>query len=217
MSGHAGDAKRRMRDEARRRLTAIGAGDSRRWSEAICRRLLEDPVLSGVDLAMFYIPMAREVDVRAAMLGRLEQGLGVCVPRVDWSTGTMSAARIDSAEQLSACGWVGPEDGRMARAPQPPESAKAVQIERIGAIVVPGLAFDRSGGRLGRGGGFYDRFLSRIGAGTIAVGAAFEAQVVERVPMGDADVRLDALATEAGLIRVGRDGRYTSRTQGERR
>lgn len=64
-------------------------------------------------------------------------------------------------------------------------------------VVVPGLVFDRSGNRLGRGKGFYDRFLGKLGSRVFKVGLAFSFQVVPAVPVESYDVRLDAVLTDS--------------------
>ncbi len=73
-------------------------------------------------------------------------------------------------------------------------------------VLVPGLAFDREGGRLGRGGGYYDRALAASSgqrASAIRVGIGFDRQVLEAVPMTPLDVRMDFIATESGIFAVG--------------
>lgn len=79
--------------------------------------------------------------------------------------------------------------------PVPPETAMAVEPD---VLLVPGLAFDRQGYRLGYGGGFYDRTLERLRTlrAVVAIGVAYHAQIVERVPRGDHDVPLDFVMTE---------------------
>ncbi|HEX4367314.1 MAG TPA: 5-formyltetrahydrofolate cyclo-ligase, partial [Rhodopila sp.] len=69
-------------------------------------------------------------------------------------------------------------------------------------LLIPLLAFDANGGRLGYGGGFYDRTLAAL-PGRFRLGCAFAAQQVDSVPVGPYDVRLDAVATENGIIRCG--------------
>ncbi len=91
----------------------------------------------------------------------------------------------------------------LAGLPAPPPTAPAFVP---GLVIAPLLAFDRRGGRLGQGGGFYDRtlrILRRQGAVT-AVGLAFAGQEVERVPIGPGDERLDAVLTERGYIEFGK-------------
>ncbi len=82
---------------------------------------------------------------------------------------------------------------------EPGAEAAEVFPEAGDTILVPGLAFDGRGGRLGRGGGFYDRFLARA-AGVRRVGVCFADQIIDEVPMEPHDARVDALVTEAGWL-----------------
>jgi len=78
-----------------------------------------------------------------------------------------------------------------------PAPAQWAEPAAVGAVLVPGVAFDRSGGRLGRGGGYYDRLLRGLRA--VKVGVAFEAQLVGVVPAGPTDQRVDWVVTEQGV------------------
>ncbi|HXY45044.1 MAG TPA: 5-formyltetrahydrofolate cyclo-ligase, partial [Acidimicrobiales bacterium] len=78
--------------------------------------------------------------------------------------------------------------------------------------IVPGLAFDRGGGRLGYGGGYYDRFLRRLPVTATLVGIAFADQLVGAVPLAGGDVKVDLVVTDAGVIRCdGADERLPDR------
>ena len=66
-------------------------------------------------------------------------------------------------------------------------------------IVVPGLAFTRTGDRLGQGGGWYDRFLSARSRHAVAIGVGFDLQVVDELPVEEHDVRVDAVVTESSV------------------
>jgi 5-formyltetrahydrofolate cyclo-ligase len=70
-------------------------------------------------------------------------------------------------------------------------------------VVVPGVAFDRRGARVGYGGGFYDRLLPRLRAGVPPIAIAFALQIVPEVPEGGMDRRVDAIVTEDEVIRCG--------------
>ena len=72
----------------------------------------------------------------------------------------------------------------------------AIDASVLDVIVVPGVGFDREGGRLGQGGGHYDRTLARLGSKAFRVGFCFSCQVVDKVPREDHDELLDALVTE---------------------
>jgi 5-formyltetrahydrofolate cyclo-ligase len=80
-----------------------------------------------------------------------------------------------------------------------PEAGGIVEASEVDVILVPGVAFTRSGLRLGRGGGHYDRLLARAGARPVKIGVCFEVQLVETLPVEAHDVRLDAVVTELGF------------------
>ena len=80
-----------------------------------------------------------------------------------------------------------------------PVSAKLVPPTRFDVVLVPGLAFDLDGGRLGRGAGFYDRFLAAVSPNARLIGVAFDEQIVEKTPRDAFDLPVDALATPSRL------------------
>jgi 5-formyltetrahydrofolate cyclo-ligase len=82
-----------------------------------------------------------------------------------------------------------------------PRSCEPFPIEMLDLVVVPGLGFDRQGHRIGRGGGFYDRFLAQPSFQATTCGLAIREQIVERVPAVDHDAPLDMLSTDTELIR----------------
>jgi 5-formyltetrahydrofolate cyclo-ligase len=84
-----------------------------------------------------------------------------------------------------------------------PDSRVPVPIESLDAVVVPGLAFDPQGNRLGWGAGYYDRLLAGVGLGTPVVALAFECQIVPSIPSLGHDVRMSAIVTEQRVIRSG--------------
>ena len=88
---------------------------------------------------------------------------------------------------------------------QPTKDAPLVDVHDLDVVLVPGRAFDRSGQRLGRGGGYYDRFLARLPRGVIRVGIGTVDTTVDEVPADASDERVDWLATELGVSRVGEE------------
>jgi 5-formyltetrahydrofolate cyclo-ligase len=86
---------------------------------------------------------------------------------------------------------------------EPSASAPSVRLSSADLVFVPGLAFDRRGGRLGRGGGYYDRALQTLSDDMPTVcGLAYACRLVEHVPMGALDVRVDAFLSEAGWLDI---------------
>jgi 5-formyltetrahydrofolate cyclo-ligase len=83
---------------------------------------------------------------------------------------------------------------------QPADAGPVVPIHEIDVYLTPGLAFDSRGGRLGNGGGFYDRVLARRRSDALAVGVTIETRVLDEIPMTGTDQRVDWLATESGVV-----------------
>ncbi len=86
---------------------------------------------------------------------------------------------------------------------EPHPDSPLVDPSDVDVVLVPGLAFDRDGGRLGRGRGYYDRLLARLPRGVVVVGVSVDDALVESVPIGEADRRVGWLVTESGIIRCG--------------
>lgn len=89
---------------------------------------------------------------------------------------------------------------------QPVDMGNSVPIHEIDVFLVPGLAFDSTGARLGRGGGYYDRALAERRTDADAIGVTLNERVIESVPMGEHDQRVGWLATEGGVQQCSRRG-----------
>jgi 5-formyltetrahydrofolate cyclo-ligase len=125
----------------------------------------------------------------------LATGRRLLVPRVNAATKMLDLFRIsDLARDVEAGAWGIPEPAPSRCAPASPEE--------IDWVLVPGIAFDPHGGRLGYGGGYYDRLLPLLPAGAARVAVAYALQVVERVPQGRHDLRVETLITEQGRVPV---------------
>jgi 5-formyltetrahydrofolate cyclo-ligase len=85
-----------------------------------------------------------------------------------------------------------------------PTAVEPVDPASVDVVVVPGLAFAEDGGRLGQGGGWYDRFLARVRDECVTIGVCFDVQVVRDVPVAGHDVPVDLVVTEARVIRTSR-------------
>lgn len=177
------DAKRALRAQA---IAARAGHDPRAAGEALATHLLQTiPPPPGAIVAGFW-PMGEEIDVRPLLIKLRERGHETVLP--------ITPKR---GNPLTFALWY-PGD---AMIPERFGTLRPTGPERVPTyLLVPLLAFDRRGFRLGYGGGFYDRTLPLI-PGRIAVGCAYAAQQVDEVPVGPYDVRLDAVATEHGVIR----------------
>ncbi len=176
----------------RGRLKGLRPGDE--VDAAVCAQLQALPEAS-VGTVMAYLALPDEVNVDGWIGWASGRGVRVCVPRVDWDAGSMEGVLLGSPGDLTV--------GRYGLR-EPVAGAGVVPIEDMEAVLVPGLGFDDRGGRLGRGGGFYDRFLSRLPEGAARIGVAWSGRVVDRVPMEAWDQKVDMLVTERGVERFGR-------------
>jgi 5-formyltetrahydrofolate cyclo-ligase len=131
----------------------------------------------------------------------LAEGKSLVLPFLE--KGRMEAAEVRPSEPLRPTGY----------GPREPLRRVAVDPGSVDLVVAPGLAFDRGGHRLGYGGGHYDRYLGRLGRGAVRIGVGFSAQLVDRVPAGPGDERVDLVVTDAEIIdcRGSRDTRPDQR------
>jgi len=183
--------KAMLRRESRRRRNAIPERDAR--SAAICERVATLPAYRSARVLHSYLPIRSEVDTRPLLLTALARGTGVVVPvvRPDVNELTHSWVASLAAEDLE----VGTFGTLQPRLLQPAE------VGVWDLVIVPLLAFDRAGYRLGYGKGFYDRLLTSAPATT--VGLAFAAQEAPRIPHEPHDMPLDLIVTEDEVIAAG--------------
>lgn len=145
-------------------------------------------------VVMLYLPIRGEVETAGIAAAARAGGKRLVLPRVQ-----------REPRRLWLHLWVGEPESGAYGIPEPDASWPLVQPGEIDLVVVPGVAFDRLGNRLGYGAGYYDRTLPEIRSANPSarcVGLAYGLQVVERLPAAPHDVPLDGVATEDGLIVV---------------
>jgi len=173
------------------RRDALSAEARATASAEIARRAGE--LIATARVVALYAPKGSEADTTALDALARAGGARVVYPRVVDSARELAfhAARID--ELVPA---------RFGLREPAADPATVVELAAIDAFVVPGLAFDRAGGRIGWGRGHYDATLAAAPRAQ-RIGLAFECQLVAEVPVDPHDVRLHAIVTEAGVYRVG--------------
>lgn len=160
---------------------------------AICARLFALPEWQAAHTVFLYVSFRSEVDTHVLLAAALESGRRVLVPRVVRPVREIEACEVHSLQDLAPGTWGILEPAHPRRVAHPQE---------VDLVVVPGLAFDAQGGRIGYGGGFYDRYLKRVRPDCVRVGLAYEVQLVPKVPCGPKDARVHLVVTEARVIRV---------------
>lgn len=180
--------KEQLREDLRQRRRALPPAERAAKSDAIRERLTELSLLADADTIFLYLAVDNEVDTRPLLDALLETEKRIAVPAVDGDS--MIAARLQDTDALER----GPFD-----VPQPWDPAeKEVAPDDIDVSIVPGIAFDDAGNRIGRGEGYYDRFLARTD--DTAVGLAYAFQLVERIDTDPWDVPVDRIVTEERVI-----------------
>lgn len=181
----------------RRALTDAGYAAR---SAAVCTHLAALPEVAEADVLHGYWPIlpSREVDVRPLLHARWAAGRTVVLPRVRTfgreatATPRLDHVRCPSADALALNRWHIAE----------PTGDDLVPPDALDVVLVPALGLDRQGHRIGHGFGYYDEFLARTDAFT--VGIAYDACLVDALPHDAHDIPLDAVVTEAGVLRVER-------------
>lgn len=169
---------------ARSRVTGQERVDA---TAAVVARLLQLPEVVGARRVLVTAAVGDELDLAGLRDRLLRRGTTVALPAVDGD----HLVPVDLGPDVRlAPGWRGVPEPVGPPAPGP-----------VDVAVVPALVLDRTGGRLGYGGGHFDRWLAHAGA--TSIGAVLHAQLVDRVPVLDHDVRLDVVVTEAGAWRGG--------------
>lgn len=171
-------------------LTGRGA-----LSAAIGRNLLAQPCYRSAETVMVYLSCRSEVETAAIVAAARADGKKLAIPycaRDDGGRPYLGLWRLTDSAELAEGTWGIPEPPR-ARWNEP---GKAVSPLQPDLIVAPGVAFDRNGGRLGYGAGYYDRLLAGVRPDAAVVGVCFEAQLVEAVETAGHDIAVDWVITE---------------------
>ena len=173
--------------------------------EAISRRIVAQfmalPEFSAAKTVMFYVDVRSEVRTRHDLANALQTGRRIIIPYcVD---GELELFHLESMDELE----LGMYRILEPRAELRSLPAKRVAVEELDLVMVPGVAFDRRGGRTGHGKGYYDKLLEHARADTPLIALAFECQLFPEIPMQPHDMFMDKVVTEKAVYEgLGRRG-----------
>lgn len=185
--------RRRVKVELRKRMRGVrralpvearAARSARIWE-----RLLARGEWASARTVMLFLSMPTEIETRAAAEAAWDAGKRVCAPRV-----TERGLIVHEWQR----GVVPVESGAM-RVPEPPEDAPIVEDASVDLVVVPALALDERGARIGYGAGYYDQLLPRL-TGAARVGVVFDFQLLAEVPETEGDERVHLVITDERVI-----------------
>ena len=191
--------KKTIRREISEAIAAMDQAVLVEKSRAICQAVAALDEFRDASVVMLYLPIPGEVDTAPLAEIAWQAGKRVCCPKFDDASRTMWPREIlpDHADSFDTTQGL-----------RSPASTIEIPLDEIDLVIVPAIAFDSACNRLGRGGGFYDRFLQRLDrflqgkklrATTIGVG--FSEQICPKLPIEDHDTPLDVVACDLAVFR----------------
>jgi 5-formyltetrahydrofolate cyclo-ligase len=186
-------AKRAVRIRVLAARDAMSASERDRATAHIVDHVLSMPEVGRASTVMAFWSFGSEPDTAPLVEALDSRGVRVALPRIGGED--MEAYAFAPGDAVTATSFGASE----------PSTGEALDPSAIDIVITPAVAFDRSGRRVGYGGGFYDRFFPRTRPDTLRIGIGFDLQLVDRdLPSGHFDLGLDAIVTESGVCRVQR-------------
>lgn len=180
--------KKILRDQARAQRLALSPAEIVEKSGLICRNVLD--VLDGTNPLLVYASKPPEVNTSALIESLIAQGKTVIVPIIEKETKTLRLSYLDDPAVLQESTF---------HVPEPVGHELPAPASDVKAVIIPMLAFDRNGNRLGYGAGYYDRFLSTHPHIT-RIGLAFACQELKKIPADATDAGMDIIVTDTSII-----------------
>jgi 5-formyltetrahydrofolate cyclo-ligase len=184
--------KKELRQRLRKLISDIPPDQIGSLSIRACHRLFEQPEYAKAEVVMVFLSLPTEIDTSPIVLHCWQKRKRVLAPKVSWNQRRMLPVEIRSLTDDLVVSGMGIRE---------PIAGIPFPIPLIDLVIVPGLGFDEYGNRLGRGRGFYDRFLAHPDFHGVACGLAFEQQLLPQIPVGPLDRHVDMLVTDTSVRR----------------
>ena len=184
------EQKNALRALMRQELARLSPEERRDRSVRLVARLAAQPAWAVARRVLLFAPLPVEPDLDLLWLSDALEDKECAYPRVVGPV--IRLYFIEHVEELAPTRWG-------LREPEP-AAAREADIRDFDMVLVPGLAFDPGGGRLGRGGGFYDRLLAERGPRSVVVGIGFDFQRVPELPRAPHDALMNYVCTEEGVL-----------------
>ena len=165
-------------------------------SEQACKLLMELEYYQRAKTVMAYIPLPDELNIVPALRAAWQNGKTIVMPRIIWEKHELKPIVTHNLDSDLIAGRHGLRE---------PAGEQEIGLEQIDLVIVPAVGFDRRGHRMGRGGGFYDRFLARPRLKARTIGITFDQQVLEELPVLSHDQRVQMVVTNAGVHKCEKD------------
>ena len=181
-------AKAALRQAILARRDAADVATRSRNSQTITQKLRALPEYRAADVVAAYASFGSEFDTSEFLAGILADGKQLVLPRINRAQRILELRQVDDLDADLVAGVWGIRE--------PAERCAILSPVTVGFMLVPGVAFTASGARLGYGGGFYDRLLASFDRRVARIAAAFDLQMVDQLPEGPHDQRVNRVITE---------------------
>ena len=188
-----GAAKIQIREDIAKIISAVAESDIAKKVRAIEDRLFEFANFLESKIALLYVNGDNEVQTKNIIKRAYSYNKIVVLPAFDPKTFEMELMKVDKFAQELKPGPRGVPEPNAAR-------CKIVPIDRIDIAIIPGIAFDEKGGRIGTGRGYYDRLIPKLAITTRKVALTLEEQIIPQVPMESHDKHVDIIITDKRII-----------------
>ena len=188
-----GAAKIQIREDISQKISALSESKIAEKTRAIEARLFEFANFLESKIALLYVNGDYEVQTKNLIKRAYDYNKIVVLPAFDPEKFEMNLMKVD---QFAKGLVTGPRNVLEPDA----KHCKTVPMERIDIAIIPGLAFDEKGGRIGSGRGYYDRLIPKLAITTRKVALTFEEQIVSQIPMESHDKHIDIIITDKRII-----------------
>jgi len=187
------DEKARIRQDILGRRDSIEIGARKKKDLLIQEALLSLPEFHQAGVVFFFASFRSEVSTSSLIEEALRREKSVLLPSVDVHSRELRLFEIKSLLELSP--------GYMTISEPAVDPERKRDINDANLVILPGVAFDRSGNRLGYGGGYYDKLLARLNRKIPLIALSYKEQVVDSIPHDNHDIRVHIIVTDDGIIR----------------
>jgi 5-formyltetrahydrofolate cyclo-ligase len=187
------ESKSDIRNRVVTAIQAFSAEELAAKTAQVENRLFEFANFMEANISLLYMPQNSVVDTKKIIQRCFDYRKIVALPAFNTEKHGMQAFKVDAFESDMTLG------PRNILEPSP-ERCKIIPIERIDIAIIPGVALDEKGGRIGSGQGYYDRFIGKLPITTRKVALSLECQIVQQVPMESHDRFMDIIITEDRII-----------------
>lgn len=165
----------------------------KKWDDEIFSRVINNPFYKKAKTIFIFTSFGSEVDTHKLIDYGIKDGKIIGVPKVIKEKRKIEFFKIRGFEDLKL-GYYG--------ILEPIETCEVLSSEEVDLILMPGLAFDKKGGRVGYGGGFYDRYLGAMERKVPKIAIAYDFQIIDNIPMNSLDIKIDGIITNEKVIEI---------------